>query len=814
MRRPILLALVLAVLAVLGTGCTRSITFSADGFQIALDAKGRIHALEMAPGGPDFLPARSDATLLQLRIGGEFRKPVAAALEDTALVLTYDNGMRATVVTGSRMRHVWFRLDRLENADGSDASGAVDLVAWGPFPTTLGDTIGETVGVVRGGGWAIGLQALNPKTLGGWPWNENDAMPQIDIFESGDPNDLTEAGKREVLYRVEAAKPDTFGSTLQAYTRNRSAERVVENWGRTKYVAPAYDDGGVIGSSIALFGVPDSLALETIGLIEQAHGLPHPMIDGEWGKTSRSASAAYVILDFAESNVDRAIEVVEKAGLRYLYHGDAFETWGHFQLRPRYFPNGVEGLAAAVAKAEARGIHVGVHTLSNFITTNDPYVTPEPDPRLARVGSTRLSASVDATAREIAIEDPTYFVETGNNNLFTAVIGTELVRYSGVSSEAPWRLTGVERGVYGTTAAEHDAGADIGMLADHGYRTFLTTPELGDEMAGRIADLFNRAGLRQISFDGLEGNRSTGMGNYGEILFTKAWYDALSPDIREHYIADASRTSHFFWHIYSRMNWGEPWYAGFRESQTEYRMKNQAYFRRNYMPGMLGWFSMRAETSLEDIEWMLARSAAYDAGYAFYTSFEALEKNGASDAILAALGRWERARMAGAFSVEQKKRMEDVSGEFHLEETGPGAWLLTPITIARAEFEARERQPGEPSGVALSVENPGGAQPLAFTVTASGGTVHGIVLEVDGRPVSIAASLADSQHLVYRGGTTATVYSATWNSRLTVPVDTEGLTVGPGAHTVRFDAALGGPSGAKARLELRVAGPSEPLGAS
>jgi hypothetical protein len=113
------------------------------------------------------------------------------------------------------------------------------------------------------------------------------------------------------------------------------------------------------------------------------------------------------------------------------------------------------------------------------------------------------------------------------------------------------------------------------------------------------------------------------MGNYGEILFTTAWYDRISPEIRSHFIADASRTSHYFWHIYSRMNWGEPWYASFRESQTEYRLKNQAYFRRNLMPGMLGWFQMRPETTLDDVEWMLALASALDAGFGFVTSFNA-----------------------------------------------------------------------------------------------------------------------------------------------------------------------------------------------
>ena len=73
--------------------------------------------------------------------------------------------------------HLVFELTSLSQPD------SVDLVLWGPFATTIDESIGETVGIARGPEFAIGLQALNIRTLGGYPWNENDAMPQLDIFE-------------------------------------------------------------------------------------------------------------------------------------------------------------------------------------------------------------------------------------------------------------------------------------------------------------------------------------------------------------------------------------------------------------------------------------------------------------------------------------------------------------------------------------------------------------------------------------------------------------------------------------------------------
>ena len=63
-------------------------------------------------------------------------------------------------------------------------------------------------------------------------------------------------------------------------------------------------------------------------------------------------------------------------------------------------------------------------------------------------------------------------------------------------------------------------GTTIAMLADHGYRVFLTNAELGVRGGGQHRRPVQRDGTRQISFDGVEGNQSTAMGNYGEILFT------------------------------------------------------------------------------------------------------------------------------------------------------------------------------------------------------------------------------------------------------------------------------------------------------
>ena len=66
-------------------------------------------------------------------------------------------------------------------------------------------------------------------------------------------------------------------------------------------------------------------------------------------------------------------------------------------------------MRTCVEKARQAGVRIGFHTLSNFITPNDPYVTPKPDPRLARIGASALTTNVDAAQKEIPVAAPDFF---------------------------------------------------------------------------------------------------------------------------------------------------------------------------------------------------------------------------------------------------------------------------------------------------------------------------------------------------------------------------------------------------------------------
>ena len=575
--------------------------------------------------------------------------------QNKTILLTFENKVEAKIKVKTKQTHLTFELVSISNSEN------IELIVWGPYPTTINKVIGETVGVVQGDDFASGIQALNPKTLGGYPWNENDCMPQLDIFELN-----------------------------------------------------------------------------------------------------------------------------------------------------KQFPHGWDGLKKCVEKAKAHNIMMGIHTLSNFITTNDLYVTPVPDKRLAKVGTSIIIEDIDPNQTEIPVESPDFFNQFKNNHLRTVVVGNELIRYGEVTKKAPWKLLNCQRGTNGTTASFHQKGEKISKLAGHAYKVFLTNAELSIEVSKKIAELFNKTGVRQISFDGLEGNRSTGMGNYGEILFTQTWFENLNDEIRQHYIADAGRTSHYFWHFYTRMNWGEPWYAGFRESQTEYRLKNQKYFKRNLMPAMLDWFKMTPETSIEDIEWMLVRSAAFNAGYGLVTSYKTLEENAHSEKILKLLGEWEKARLSGVFSDEQKQRMKNLNNEFHLETINENQWNIFQIYSYKFKHEKKVRQHGEPLYSTFTFENPVAKQPVNFILTAVNSDLKDIKMELGNyKEISLPITLKAGVTIKYNGKEKAIVYNKNWQKLKETSMDASVLTVSRGEHTLTFDCNFAGGKEPKVKLEVRIVGKSE-----
>jgi alpha-L-rhamnosidase len=745
-------------------------------FSMTVEETGRIIALkgQYHDWGAGIPPG----ILLQIKVGGKLIAPITSRMSKNTILLGFPGGESATINYANKGAYI-----RLELAA---ITSGVEAIEWGPFNTTIDDTIGGTVGVVRSSRFAIGIRALNKKTSGGLLTNDEGA-----VFSNGT-----------------TATASTFGSSLQAFTINRSIPRSITVWDRWPNVpVQPIPDGQMEGSAIALFGCKPAEVLATIRTITLQENLPFAVWDKQWIKESPAPGRPYMITTFDEGNVDTFLNLAKRMGMAGVYHEEPFDTWGHFRLKKALFPHDRAGFRASVEKAHAMGLRLGFHVLSNFITTNDSFVTPKPDPGLASAGNDTLETTISADAATITVRHADCFLL--HSDLNTIRIGDELIRYGAVTSSAPYILSGCTRGAFGTHPETHSAGARVDRLIDHPYMVLFPGWDLQKKIAGNIARFINETGADQMDFDGHEGTYATGMGDLSLNTFAEDVFRQADHPV----VFGSSRANHYFWQFDDYLNWGEPWYGGFRESQSDQRINNQHFYEENYLPNMLGWFLITAQTTPADIDWMLARAAGYHAGYALVVRKEALG-NRNMDEIVSRIRLWNDAIDKNRFSTSQRQWLRDPGNDAALLHDNQQDWLQR---FRKFEFihEAQVLQPGQPTATAYDFETPATSPIATLVITADGatGTIDHPVIELDHAfHLALPVTLAPGESLVIGDGDEATLYDGKGRFSRHIALSGRLPMLIPGSHTLLFDAVMDASASVKARITIKLLSAKELLG--
>ena len=320
---------ILLFLMFISTGCEtkNEIMFVTKNLEIGISKSGELVKLKVIDNNKDYVANESNPNyILAIKTNGEISFPSASTFDENEkkLVLSYlDNSIVAEVKVIEKEAYLNFELISLTNSE------SIEYIVWGPLKTSVKKTIGATIGVVRDEDFAIGIQTLNKRTIGGFPPH----FKKLEASESVLTADLVDTpDSLKIIYRGNTAFPQEYGSSLQAYTVNRNKKTIISTMGHKKYEVLPFKDGGVVGSKVAIFGCKPEEVLNTIEKIEIAENLPHPMLDGEWAKRSLKASSSYLIQSFTLETIDDAIALTKKAGLNYLYHPSAFVNWGQFKL--------------------------------------------------------------------------------------------------------------------------------------------------------------------------------------------------------------------------------------------------------------------------------------------------------------------------------------------------------------------------------------------------------------------------------------------------------------------------------------------------
>ena len=517
-------------------------------------------------------------------------------------------------------------------------------------------------------------------------------------------------------YWLSAARLTSFGSVLQAYSRDYSADRVMKVTvvdalrgerlveGITDIGHPLYAVRGLTGSKIALFGVQrrglegfglnrrqvfKNEILDVIHAVELGEGLPYSTGDGGvWSR--RAEDSKQKILTFTSSNNNRADTALE-AGLDsvYIWNNPAgvFVHSG-FEYKPVSRYNGsYSTLRNEIRANQAKGVRWGNHILPGFAYLKSPYgdaPAPSASPldrfigtRAGDLGTMTSTAIVGAlttssNAITIAGRDRAFVkrYKTGgsNPNRGYARIGDEIVTYTGVEEVAAnnHRLTGVTRDAYGTAAASHADGALIyALTGNFGYNSFYWGASAATGNGQAVGRSINDTGMDFLSLDGIESYWNNMYGELAANVFYKALFDTL---VSKELSSEASRLSPYNWHFHDRWMWGEK-NSQMLQGTYAYQFSNNVMFARNFLPHHTGGF-FGSNNGVKDFGWLGSKIAALDAG-------TQIRDSGLSSSERAVLKKWNEAAEAGAFSDWQRARMLPWEGAYALDEVEAGRrWRL------------------------------------------------------------------------------------------------------------------------------------------
>ena len=485
---------------------------------------------------------------------------------------------------------------------------------------------------------------------------------------------------------------------------------------------------GLVGAKVALIGCPPAELRRALQkAVADAPEMPHSPIGGPWalGKAVNQGSYLFNFGNLTEATVDDWIRLARMLGVNQIdFHGGGSFRFGDCRPNPQMYPRGFASLKAVVDRLHAAGIKAGLHTYSFFIDKHCPWVTPVPDPRLASFGSFTLAAPITADATTVPVLEPTKDVSTVTGffvrNSVTLRIDQELITFTGVSHEAPWRFLGCVRGAYGTKPSPHAQGAKAYHLKEC-FGLFVPDPEttLFAEVAQKTANAYNAAGFDMIYLDALDGEDILGGAqyawHYGSQFVWELWKRLRKPALME-----MSTFHHHLWCVRSRLGaWDHPT-RSYKEFIDAHVAANEECHRM-FLPGELGWWAFRTWTGpqgeptfSDDIEYLMNKCLGTDTGFAVMGVDPDTIRTVPALARLAEITRtYEGLRHSGRVPIPVRKLLAQPKHEYTLIKDPSGPWHFAPVEHTLHRVDGKDGPTTQ-----WTVHNPFPAQPIQLRMEA------------------------------------------------------------------------------------------------
>ncbi|MBR4392103.1 MAG: hypothetical protein IKT08_08390 [Bacteroidales bacterium] len=461
--------------------------------------------------------------------------------------------------------------------------------------------------------------------------------------------------------------------------------------------------------------------------------------------SSAQSPQSYLVSDFNEEELEQVLDLCRQGGFEQLLHRFPFSTYGHYEWNPSFAGKGNLSVARMVQKASEAGVRLGVLVHEDAISLNDSYFSPRYFKQLRRMGEVRLFSDITAEQRDMVIYHSGVMDHPSTLNLI--LIGNELISYSTMEPASDLLyLHGCSRGLYGTRSEAH-------RTTDKAYKLW-DAPERYCAPDGPLLDSVRIGLAHRIAASGSPFTMPSG--GYGQELLNES----------------------------QRVQMVDRW-----------TMEKPSYDS-VVQPMLLGWFPVRVSdrrqscTTMEDVEWLLAKAAAFDAGYGLLVSRGAMQRHGMLGKILAQVNAWDKLRYAGAFTDEMKESLRDPYQDWHLEQQDEDHFLLYRLQVSR-RYRCVFAEPDSGYYAAEAWEwkaEEEGRFGLRIQVEGKGEIQHP-VLQTPCGTLSFPCTIQANQYLIYDFDSVAYVTDLNFNKiQEVVPEGVPELT--EGGQEVRFSCKI------------------------
>ncbi len=506
---------------------------------------------------------------------------------------------------------------------------------------------------------------------------------------------------------------------------------------------------GIVGAKAAVLGCqPAEMRALIKTVVKAADDLPHSPVGGPYALDTPMSKGSFVfdLGDIGEHNVDQWIEMMHSLGFTQIeFHGAEAKSFrfGDCEANPELHPRGWDSIKAVIDKLHAAGIAAVLHNYSFCIDKKCAWVTPKPDPRLAKDAAFTLAATIDAETDAIPVIESTEDMSAVLReylpkldilqNGVTLQIDDELVKYSGVDKRKPFGFCKCERGANGTQKSAHVKGAKVyhlkecfGLFIPDGESTLFT------EVAERNAAFYNYCGFDMIYLDALDGEASVNGRRNGWHYGGKFAHE-LFKRLKKPALMEMATFHHHLWYVRSRVGaWDAP-QRGFKRF-IDCHVASNDRDRRMFMPGHLGWWyanqrmkwsraegwhdagklSVYSETQFtDDIEYLAGKALATDVCFSLGGIWPDYPKqNETIRKKVEIIGRYEQLRHAGKVPASIKAELRKPGVECILKPDSAGNWLFHPAEYIKAKVGV------SPEGARVQTLNRFDRQPFRMRLEA------------------------------------------------------------------------------------------------